>query len=1063
MRSFIKKLAGTMAFTMAVSAVAPAGVVFADEEAFIAMQGGDTMVADITLATGRTVDFRFVGAPADWSELDPTWTSSIPAVAEVNAAGIVTAKKAGVTTITIALSNGWMATAKVTVKDIPNDTTAPVYLAFQNTLEAVTDAHVLLNTKDGVDFWFINAPDGWQDMNPTWASSNTAVATVDGAGIVKGVTDGFTTLTFSLNGKVVASTEITVGNPVVEEPEEPVVEDELVVDGIATCYEVLDEEGNVVDYDYLDEATEITEGDTLNVGVYYVAKLMNGEDMIEDYTDVYYGFDWVSSNEEVVTVEDGVLTAVGAGEATLTATGVVVEGYEAEEVSTTITVVEAAVDTSYEAKQKSEKVIELTFADAEYAATLTNKDMVKLERVIDADRKDVCLIKEFKVDGNKVTISPYASFADGDTYVITVNGEEEGTTIVTKIGAVATIGVTYKSVDENGNTIKGQDEAGKAYVSEDDEPIYVQLAVKLYDANGVDVTNVYSTEDSLSYELVEENDTVYFEDEYTGKLVFTKAGEAVVVKATYVYVDADGNEVPVPREIPVVAEEAPAYEVVGVKAWTVAKYGDKIDWTKVNHATRALEDNDAIIVALVEDNYGNTYVTDGSFADADKKIYDIKDVDSKFVKEGYSVRFASVDVAKVVIDEDGTITAPKSGTTGFVISLHNENSKAKDNYVKTLAQETITVGAKRALASVTADKDLTLATAGNYTTDTIKFALKDQDGNAWTNTDTIKIEVTTTNAKFPTVEVKKDADGVFKYTFDGKTLGKEGFGNEDGTLKFKVTAGDKSDTFKITLKTPKSDATSTFKLEASDVNQKIADGVTSAVVKNTVNFFELKSGIKYGLKNVKVATSGTFNLVENEVEKGTQYLVVYKPDGTLLDAANIIVNYDGVDENGNEVPGSYSIVVATTKEVAPSIATNSAITVMNYADLGNYRVEVQEVSGFNSSTKKARFTTKYKDTFKVENSNAYNTTTLTATTQKLLEMPSNTSYENVIIDAIGFSKDVKVGNVFDYTVYERGDYLMIEDVTFKFAVNDKLAETDTQEGTYYLVKVPVGMTVKFVD
>ena len=98
MRSFIKKLAGTMAFTMAVSAVAPAGVVFADDEAFIAMQGGDTMVADITLATGRTVDFRFVGAPANWAELDPTWTSSIPAVADVNAAGIVTAKKASVNT-----------------------------------------------------------------------------------------------------------------------------------------------------------------------------------------------------------------------------------------------------------------------------------------------------------------------------------------------------------------------------------------------------------------------------------------------------------------------------------------------------------------------------------------------------------------------------------------------------------------------------------------------------------------------------------------------------------------------------------------------------------------------------------------------------------------------------------------------------------------------------------------------------------------------------------------------------------------------------------------------------
>ncbi len=1051
MRSFIKKLAGTMAFTMAVSAVAPAGVVFADDEAFIAMQGGDTMVADITLATGRTVDFRFVGAPADWAELDPTWTSSIPAVAEVNAAGVVTAKKAGVTTITIALSNGWMATAKVTVKDIPNDTTAPVYLAFQNTLEAVTDAHVLLNTKDGVDFWFINAPEGWQDMNPTWASSNTAVATVDGAGIVKGVTDGTTTLTFSLNGKVVASTEITVGNPVAEEP----VESDFYVAGIDARYELYDEEGNFEGYALLDEDTAVTVGDELNVSVYYEAySLDQYGNVFVDYSDIYVDeFAWTSSDEKVVTVEDGVLTAVGAGEATLTVSGVVVDGQE-EEFTTTVVVAEAAVDKSYEAKQKSEKVIELTFADAEYAATLTDKTMIKLERVIDAERKDNTLIKDFKVDGNKVTFAPYVSFADGDTYIITVNGEEEGTTIVTKVGAVASIEVAYKSVDDNGNAIKGQDEAGKAYVSEDSEPIYVQLGVKLFDANGVDVTNVYSTEDALSYELVEENDTVYFEDEYAGKLVFTKAGEAVVVKATYVYVDADGNEIPVVREIPVIAEEAPAYEVVGVKAWTVAKDGDKIDWDKVNHSTRALEEKDAVIVALVTDNYGNTYVTDERFADADKKIYAM-DVDSKFKKEGYEVRFSSVDTAKVVIDEDGTITAPKAATTGFIISLHNENSKAKDNYVKTLAQETITVGAKRALASVTADKDLTLATDGRYTTDTITFALKDQDGNAWKNTDEIKIVATTTNAKFTELTVYPNADGVFKYTFDGKLLGAD---NEDGTIKFKVTAGDKSDTFKITLKTPKADATTTFKLEASDVDQKIANDKTSFAVtdvKNTINFFELKGGIKYGLNQVAVATEGTFKLEEGQVTKGTQYLVVYKPDGSKLDPAKILKNGDG----------SYSVLVATTEEKAPSIATNSAITVMKYEDLGNYRVEVIEVSGFNSNTKVARFTTKYKDTFKVENSNAYNTTTLTAKSQKLLEMPSNTSIENVIIDAIEFSKDVKVANVFDYTVYQRGDYLMIEDVTFKFNVNnvEKLKDGDAEKAVYYTVKVPVGMTVKFVD
>ena len=1032
MRSFIKKLAGTMAFTMAVSSVAPAGAVFADDlDAFIAMQGGDTMVSNITLAVGRTVDFRFVGAPANWAELDPTWSSSIPAVATVDGAGIVTAKKAGVTTITIALSNGWMATAKVVVEEIPNDPEAPVYLAFQNTLEQVTDAHVLLNTKDGVDFWFINAPAGWEKMNPTWKSADETVATVDGAGIVRGVADGATTITFSLNDEVVASVDIVVGDYVVED----VLETSFI--GAYRAPMTEEEEG----YIYTLENAEFTVGDEAEVLVYFEG-VLNGDEFVEQYND----FAWVSSDEEVAKVEDGVLVAVGAGEATLTATGVVAGAWE-KEVEATITVKEAVVDETYTIAQATDKQIVLTFADAEVAATVT-KDTVKMAKVR-ATGATAFPIKEVAVKDDKVTITVYTAFADGDKFIVTV-GEEEGTEFTATLGYVDDIVVSYKSYEDETAMTGGAD---KAYANaEDENSITVQLSAKIF-ANNVDVTSAagYITDEKcVEYEIEGDYDTDEVEiDENV--LTFYKAGVEVVVKATYTYEDAEEKEQVVEVLVPIVSEAAPVYKVEGIVDWTfVTASQDKIDWSKTVKDVPA--GDEVYIVALIEDSYGNVYVTNSKFANDTYKAIE----ESKFDTEGYSVSFESTDVAKMIVD--GTeVKTWDTATAGILVLLSNsETEKTEEIYCAE-----VKVKAARTLASVTVNKDsVTLPTDGSYTGSKVEIKLADQYGADWkADTEvTISTKASVDNKTVNLDDVKVTVSGgKYEYAFDGSEL-RDAFGKAV-TVKFTVKAGSKSDNFEVVLKTPNASKV-TYGLEASSISQTVAGDATSPIRSNTIAFYEYQSKLKFGKADTQlVASEGALKtLLEStkaDVKEGDKFLVVYKPDGKVL-AETATTNALGVYDNGD---GTYQVVVA--RATKSSVVSNDSLK-MDYAATGTYTAKVLVVTGFNSKGV-AKFDQKsYTADFKVTNDNK----AVVASKQAKLES-EYTEIEDIVVDAVTFTlggstwkvgsawNQLSAANIIAVDAIESTDYVVIKSVTVKVPVAEGVADT------FYEVTVPVKMTVKY--
>ena len=129
------------------------------------------------------------------------WTSEDPAIATVNASGLVTAAGGGSTTIT-AVAGEASGEALVSVMQLagsvivvpPADTVAP-----GDTLRLVAEAFDANGHRvDGVEF--------------DWSSSDMSLATVNAAGLVTGVADGTATISATA-GDARGTSEITVVNP----------------------------------------------------------------------------------------------------------------------------------------------------------------------------------------------------------------------------------------------------------------------------------------------------------------------------------------------------------------------------------------------------------------------------------------------------------------------------------------------------------------------------------------------------------------------------------------------------------------------------------------------------------------------------------------------------------------------------------------------------------------------------------------------------------------------------------------------------------------------------------
>ncbi len=228
---------------------------------------------ETTIKKGDTVDLDVIYNPEDTTDSkDVIWTSSDDTVATVDEDGIVTALKDGTTTVTAKVGD-LTADCIVNVREVP--------------LEGIdlNQNAITLNKGEKSDALVVsyNPNDTTDDKTVIWTSSDKDVATVDENGVVTATGAGTTTITATV-GEFTADCKVTV---------------------ISTL------ESITLTADRTTDDLEV--GDTVNLTVGY-----NPEDTTDDKAVT-----WSSSDEDVATVdENGVVTAVAGGTATITATSV---------------------------------------------------------------------------------------------------------------------------------------------------------------------------------------------------------------------------------------------------------------------------------------------------------------------------------------------------------------------------------------------------------------------------------------------------------------------------------------------------------------------------------------------------------------------------------------------------------------------------------------------------------------------------------------------------------------------------------------------------------------------
>ena len=233
---------------------------------------GVSLKASTSLVVGNTETLTAIITPSDATNKNVTWSSSNTAVATISADGVVTGVSAGTALIIVATKDGGhQALCNVTVS--PN----VIYVTGVSLNKSSTD--IVIGDTENLSAAI--TPHNATNQNVIWSSSNTAVATVTEGGMVIAVTAGNTTITVTTDdGKYKAVCAVTV-RP-------------IVVTGVL-----------------LKESTYIVVGDTETLYA-----------IIEPNNATNQNVTWNSSNTAVATVSGGVVTAVAAGNATITVTTV---------------------------------------------------------------------------------------------------------------------------------------------------------------------------------------------------------------------------------------------------------------------------------------------------------------------------------------------------------------------------------------------------------------------------------------------------------------------------------------------------------------------------------------------------------------------------------------------------------------------------------------------------------------------------------------------------------------------------------------------------------------------
>ena len=244
----------------------------------IPVEGVTLNAQNLTLNMGETSTLEATIIPDNATNKNVTWISENENIASVDN-GVVTAIGEGETTITVITEDGEKtATCNITVLPNEDPEEIPVEEITLNT------QNVTLEIGETSTLEATIIPDNATNKNVTWTSENENIASVDN-GVVTAIGEGETTITVATeDGEKTAKCVVTVIEP---GPEEIHVEK--------------------VELNLQDISLEIGETATL------VAVITPNDATNKNVT-------WTSEDENIASVNNGVVTAIGPGETTITVT-----------------------------------------------------------------------------------------------------------------------------------------------------------------------------------------------------------------------------------------------------------------------------------------------------------------------------------------------------------------------------------------------------------------------------------------------------------------------------------------------------------------------------------------------------------------------------------------------------------------------------------------------------------------------------------------------------------------------------------------------------------------------
>jgi hypothetical protein len=606
-------------------------------------------------------------------------------------------------------------------------------------------------------------------------------------------------------------------------------------------------------------ATAVAAGDdfTLNSGE---TKTLKATVTPSNSTDAvrYY-----SSDEKIATVDakTGVVTAVGAGEATITAyakANAAAPNSSQWNVTDTVKVTVPVGIASV--KQNSSTEVAATFN------TNMASDKVKASdfSIVNDATKQVIAIKEAKADGTGVVkLTTFANMADGKTYNVTYN--KKTVQFVATDGVVASLSITPATV------VYGKE---------------TEIKVNTVDSKGI-VINTYAYGSAISDSKLQ-FDISDIKGGYMSngsKLVLNNIGDTAKAKATYhTWKWEGGQEVgAIKTELTITAVDKTA---LGVEKYEYTVSKNQPNWSKYTTDTRVAKGETSTLWLRVKN-------TDGTYA----------------TKNDYNFDTTNGNVLLAANSTGSELAATVKGISeGSAYVLVKDK---KGNVVWSL--EVVVVSEKTA-SNITLDKDA--VQVSNFTknvTDTkiITATLFDQYNKeiAIAKNDLTIVPPTVSNTvNLPYVSVSGSA-----ITVTGKGVNDKVEATV-GTYNYIVKKGNAVRNFTVTVVKPSDYSSVSYELDANSTNfnttvdgklpdtrqyvAKVAISKGDAVVDYaTITDVSIKKG------TTEVATKSAITFDDKGVAKGVALDIVKITNGKIvkLDSGNYTVDIKYLDENKKEI------------------------------------------------------------------------------------------------------------------------------------------------------------------